>query len=135
MSQAADPRDYFEVMLPAMLKWKGPAAAALGCNLRFVVNGRGGGTWTIRLRPPVACVVQGGDWKPDLTIKITSAEMLNMLQGTFDARRALVEGNIELIGDLTVLKRVGFLFQAGAGGAAHVRTSTPKRSPEMARPA
>lgn len=122
MAKDLEPRDYFEVVLPAMLKWKGPAAAALGCNLRFVVTGKGGGTWTIRLRPPVACVVQGADWKPDLTIKITNRVMVNMLRGTFDARRALVEGNVELQGDLTVLKRVGFLFQAGGGSQARVRT-------------
>lgn len=123
MAKELQPRDYFEVILPAMLKWKGPAAAALGCNLRFVVTGKGGGTWTIRLRPPVACVVQGADWKPDLTIKITSSEMINMLKGTFDARQALIEGNVELNGDLTVLKRVGFLFQAGGGNAAQVRAN------------
>ncbi len=123
MAKELQPRDYFEVILPAMLKWKGPAAAALGCNLRFVVTGKGGGTWTIRLRPPVACVVQGADWKPDLTIKIVAAEMVNMLKGTFDARQALIEGNVELNGDLTVLKRVGFLFQAGGGNVSQVRSS------------
>lgn len=123
MAKELHPRDYFEVILPAMLKWKGPAAAALGCNLRFVVTGKGGGTWTIRLRPPVACVVQGADWKPDLTIKIVAAEMVNMLKGTFDARQALIEGNVELNGDLTVLKRVGFLFQASGGNVSQVRSS------------
>lgn len=120
MPKALTPTEYFEVVLPAMLKWKGPAAAALGVNVRFVVTGRGGGTWTIRLRPPVAGVVEGSEWKADLIIKITAGEMENMLAGTFDARRALVEGNVELSGDLSVLKRVGFLFQAG-GSATEIR--------------
>jgi len=107
------PKDYFEVVLPTMLRWKGPAAAALGVNVRFQVTGRGGGTWTIRLRPPVAAVVVGSEWKADLTIKITSGEMSNILAGTFDARKAIADGNIELYGDLSVLKRVGFLFSSG----------------------
>ena len=36
-----------------------------------------------------------------------------MLTGKFDARKAIGEGTIELSGDLSVLKRVGFLFQSG----------------------
>ena len=115
------PRDYFDVILPTMLRWKGPAGAALGVNIRFVVTGRGGGTWTIRLRPPKAGVVEGTEWKADLTIKITAQEMVKMLTGKFDAKRAIGEGNIELSGDLSVLKRVGFLFQSG-GTQTEVRS-------------
>ncbi len=121
MTQAAlSPSDYFQVVLPTILRWKGPAAAALGVNVRFVVTGRGGGTWTVRLRPPAAGVVAGSEWKADLTIKITSAEMTNMLTGRFDGRRAIAEGSIELSGDVTILKRIGFLFQSG-GSATEVR--------------
>lgn len=125
------PNEYFEVVLPAMLRWKGPAAAALGVNVRFVVTGRGGGTWTIRLRPPVAGVVEGAEWKADLIIKITSTEMANMLSGTFDARKALMEGNVELSGDLSVLKRVGFLFQSGGGTQAQVRAGEAASEPAV----
>jgi hypothetical protein len=104
--------DYFAVALPSILKGKGTQATALGANVRFVVTGRGGGTWTVRLRPPAARVVTGGEWKADLTITIIADEMNRMLAGTFDAREALANGNIELKGDLTLLRRVGFLLQA-----------------------
>ncbi len=126
MNKGLSPTDYFQVVLPTILRWKGPAAAALGVNVRFVVTGKGGGTWTVRLRPPLAGVVQGSEWKADLTIKITSGELANMLAGTFDARRAIAEGNIELSGDLSVLKRVGFLFQSG-GTQAEVRAAKDHR--------
>lgn len=109
--------DYFEAALPRILKGKGADATSLGANVRFVVTGRGGGTWTVRLRPPAACVVTGGEWKADLIITITAAEMSRMLSGTFDARRALAAGNIELHGDLGLLRRVGFLLQAPAVAA------------------
>jgi hypothetical protein len=121
MSTALSPRDYFDVVLPTILRWKGPAAAALGVNICFVVNGKGGGTWTIRLRPPAAGVVPGHEWKADLTIKITSGEMVKILDGTFDARAAIAAGNIELKGDVGILRRVGFLFQSG-GSEAEIRT-------------
>ncbi|MEZ4271500.1 MAG: SCP2 sterol-binding domain-containing protein [Myxococcota bacterium] len=121
MEKALNPVDYFEVVLPTMLRWKGPAAMALGVNVCFVVTGRGGGTWTVRLRPPKAAVVPGSEWKANLTIKITAAEMINMLTGRFDAKQAITEGHIELKGDLTVLRKVGFLFQAG-GSQLEVRS-------------
>lgn len=124
MGQSITALDYFEVVLPTMLRWKGPAAAALGVIVRFVITGRGGGTWTIRLRPPKAGVVQGAEWKADLTIKITAGELVNMLTGQFDARKAIGEGNVELSGDISVLKRVGFLFQSG-GSETEIRARTP----------
>jgi hypothetical protein len=132
MANPLSPNDYFHVVLPTILRWKGPAAAALGVNVRFVVTGRGGGTWTVRLRPPVAGVVAGSEWKADLTIKITATEMVNMLSGKFDARRAIVEGNIELSGDLSVLKRVAFMFQTG-GSQADVRSGAFHDQPDEAK--
>ncbi len=127
MAKTISPKDYFEVVLPTMLRWKGPAAAALGVNVRFVVTGKGGGTWTIRLRPPVAAVVAGSEWKADLGIRITIEEMRKILAGTFDARTAIGEGNIELSGDLAILKRVGFLFQSG-GTQTDVRATAAGKS-------
>jgi hypothetical protein len=102
--------DYFTVALPKILRAKGAEASSLGVNVRFVVTGRGGGTWTVRLRPPAACVVAGAEWKADLVITLTAGEMAKMLAGTFEARAALAAGNIELSGDLSVLRRVGFLL-------------------------
>ncbi|HET6343691.1 MAG TPA: SCP2 sterol-binding domain-containing protein [Myxococcota bacterium] len=109
--------DYFTAALPKILRAKGPEASGLGVNVRFVVTGRGGGTWTIRLRPPAACVVTGAEWKADLVITLTAGEMTKMLTGTFDARAALAAGNIELSGDLSVLRRIGFLLQRPTSSA------------------
>ncbi len=127
MSERIAPSDYFEVVLPTMLRWKGPAATALGLVVRFVVNGRGGGTWSVRMRPPKAGVVKNADWKADLTIKITVEELDNMLQGRFDGKKALAEGNVELEGDLMVLRRIGFLFQSG-GSPTEIRVKPRPRS-------
>lgn len=132
MSDALSAQDYFQVVLPTLLRWKGPAAAALGVNVRFVVTGRGGGTWTVRLRPPKPGVVAGAEWKADLVVKITAEEMVNILRGTFDAQRAVGEGNVELSGDLSVLRRVAFLFQAG-GTQAEVRSGVGAKTPATAR--
>lgn len=137
MSRALSFVDYFSVALPKILRAKGAAATALGVNVRFVVTGRGGGTWTIRLRPPAACVVAGSEWKANLIITITAAEMAHMLEGTFDARAALLAGNIELSGDLSVLRQVGFLLQGGAAAPAEpaaLAAREPPRRPSSLRP-
>lgn len=125
MQDALSPIEYFESALPRILRSRGAQATSLGVNVRFVVTGRGGGTWTIRLRPPAACVVPGAEWKADLTIKITASEMGRMLCGTFDARQAIVAGNIELTGNLAILREVGFLFQ---GREPTQQTARPKSS-------
>ena len=128
MAPSLTPADYFQVVLPTLLRWKGPAAAALGATVLFEVRGSGGGSWTVRLRPPKAGVVEGSEWKADLTIRITAEEMVNMLTGKFDAHRAIAAGNIELAGDLTILRRVGFLFQSG-GSQAEIRSAPGARAP------
>ena len=114
MTDALSLVDYFSVALPQVLRACGAQATSARVNVRFVVTGRGGGTWTIRLRPPAACVVQGAEWKADLTITITAAQMRHMLAGTFNARLAIERGDIDLRGDIAVLKNVAFLFQAPA---------------------
>ena len=123
MAEALSVFDYFEVVLPTILRWKGPAASALGINVLFIVNGKGGGTWTIRLRPPTAGVVAGNEWKADLQVKITAEEMGNILIGKFDANRAIAAGNVDMSGDLRCLRRIAFLFQMG-GHEAEIRSST-----------
>jgi hypothetical protein len=112
------PSDYFDVILPAMLKFKGLAATKPNTSMRYIVTGKDGGSWLVRLAPPQAAVVQLS--KDDdisklmcpahLTLKITDTEMRNMLLGTFDARQAIIEGNVEFNGDLGVLRAMGSLF-------------------------
>lgn len=102
---------YFRVALPTVLRSAGRRATELGVNVRFAVTGRGGGIWTLRLRPPQACVVPGAEWKADLEIRITSTEMHNILAGQFDPQQAMRHGNVEFSGELEILRKLGFLFQ------------------------
>jgi hypothetical protein len=134
MYDSLTPIDYFESALPRILRARTSQATALGVNLCFVVTGRGGGTWTLRLRPPAACVVPGAEWKADLTITVTSTEMVKMIHGTFDARAAIRAGNIEMLGDMGVLRCVGFLFRGSEEPRlrSRPRVST-RRGPGRAR--
>ena len=118
MSHALSLDPYFSVALPEILRRQGADATAVGRVVRFVVTGRGGGVWTLRLRPPAARVVRGAEWKADLVIKITFDEMQNILRGAFNARQAIAAGNIEMAGDLTLVRAIGFLFAPPAAVTA-----------------
>lgn len=117
---------YFQVALPKILQRHAGVAAGVGKVVRFVVTGRGGSTWTLRLRKPAARVVKGGDWKADLEIKITAQELQNILSGVFDARRAIGAGNIEMSGDMQVLRQIGFVFTNAAAATGEAAPLPPQ---------
>lgn len=92
---------------------------AIGASVHFSITGNIREDWLIHLGPPEPGVSQIRlDQEPNvpvlprhLRIRITPREMIKMLRGDFEARRALVEGNVELGGDLTLLKEVGTFMQ------------------------
>jgi hypothetical protein len=112
--------EYFETALPAMLRWRGEAATSVGGTVLYILTGDKAGVWLLRLCPPEATVkrilpeddMNALSLPRHLEIKITPTEMAKMLTGQFDARKALIEGNVELKGDLTLLKQVGAIFQS-----------------------
>lgn len=106
-------KDYFEIILPTMLRWKGEEATKLKKKVRFVLLDKPDEHWTIKFEPPAATVVSKDPGKEDLLIKVTSDSMQSILAGEFDARKAIANGNIELSGDLNLLKEVGLLFSGG----------------------
>jgi hypothetical protein len=105
--------DYFDVVLPVMLRWKGEAATALDTRVRFRLKDTPDQSWTINLCPPAATVNFQSTEYANLSIDITSALMQDMLDGKFNAKKAIADGGVELYGDLSTLKSVGFLFSRG----------------------
>ena len=100
--------DYFEVVLPVMLKWKGDAATNIGRRCRYIItnNGKELKRYTIKLEPPEADVLIGDCGHVDITIKIEKVAMEDILAGEFDARQAMADGEYELSGDLKLLKKI-----------------------------
>jgi hypothetical protein len=113
-------RHYFRSILPGVLRWQPERMMSLDATVLYSVTGTEAGVWLLRLAPPEP-IVQEITPEDDmialalprhLVIKATTSEMTNMLIGQFDARKALIEGNVELSGDLTLLKPFGVLFQS-----------------------
>jgi hypothetical protein len=106
--------DYFDVVLPTMLRWKGGRASQLtaeaNCSIAFDVRGEGGGTWVLVLKPPKPHVHKGPMDNVDCTIKLSVERMQDMLSGQLDARAAIASGELEISGDVNLLKVVAPLF-------------------------
>jgi putative sterol carrier protein len=110
------PQDYFDIVLPVMLRWKGDAATKLNKRVRFRLADMPSKSWTINLCPPEASVTFQAAGHADLTINIASARMQDILDGNFNAKKAIADGEVEIFGDLSTLKRVGFLFSRADQG-------------------
>lgn len=106
--------DYFDVVLPTMLRWRGDLASKLtseaNCSLGFIVIGDGGGTWVLVLKPPKPHVHKGLMENVDCSIKLPVERMLDILSGQFDANIAIASGEVQISGDVNLLKVIALLF-------------------------
>ena len=67
-------------------------------------------TWTIDLEGPSPQVINGPANDPDLTITISERAMYDVLSGSFDAKAAVADGEIEISGDRKLPKNFSVLF-------------------------
>jgi len=115
--KAVSVEDYFKVVLPAMLRWKGEEATRIHKRVEFYIADKPGtslegrptksNSWTVRFEPPVAHVVARDKERPDLLIRITADAMKSILKGDFDAKKEIAREAVTLWGDIKVLKTVG----------------------------
>jgi putative sterol carrier protein len=117
-------KDYFEITLPTMLKWKNPldvkqAAKQVGTVQFDVVGDEDGGTWTINLEGSAPQVTSGPADNPDLVLKISESTMLDIIAGQFDVESAVAKKEIEIYGDLKLLMTLGILFQGPTHKGPH----------------
>ena len=108
--ESITPHSYFDFILPALLKWYGGEVTTIDAEVYFNLYDKGGGKWTMILKPPEARVIHGKSESPDLEIHTTVGEMTNMLTGFFDAKNAIAKGRLHLAGNLEILRLVGQLF-------------------------
>jgi len=113
-SESLSYKDYFEIILPTLLRWKGEEATKLHKRVRFSLIDQPDESWTIIFEPPEATVISRETGHADILIKVTSDHLQSILAGNFDAKKAIADGNIELYGDLSLLKAVGQLFSDSA---------------------
>lgn len=112
-----------EVVLP-LLEHQREAAPGVepspGALVSLVVEGEGGGAWTVDL--DAAEAYEGRAEDPDCLLRLSRAAFEDLVRGRLDAEEATSSGALKCFGDPDLLVRFARLLQGqpfgGRGGAA-----------------
>lgn len=85
-------------------------ACGLNCVFQFDITGDGGGHWTVQFEVGNLTVSEGQAEKPDLRVVVPAQDWLGIMNHTLDYTGAYAAGKVQLIGDLTLHKKVPHLF-------------------------
>ena len=107
-----EPESVEEVFAEMKRRFDAPAAAGIDVTYRFVLSGRGGGTWSVVVRDGVCAVHSGEVDRPNLTVEMEAADYLEMVAGRLDPQVAFISERLRLRGDLSLATRMQSLFAA-----------------------
>lgn len=101
----------FRNYVPQLLKKGNASLAGVSGRCKFEV-GDGGGTWMLTLGESqgVAAVVDGN---ADCTVRISAADLLDLVNGKLNSIAAFDQGKIHIMGDYDLANKVGRLLFGG----------------------
>ena len=100
-------RDY----VPQLLKKENASLAGVSGRCKFEV-GDGGGTWMLTLRESQG-VAEALDGDADCTVRISAADLLDLVNGRLNSIAAFDQGKIHIMGDYELANKVGRLLFGG----------------------
>jgi putative sterol carrier protein len=108
--EAKTPEEFFTKILPYRFK----PEKAKGINVTTQVNliGTNGGDWTVEIKDQRLTVTKGNHPTPKLTVGMTSADFLDLVNDKISTQKAFFTGKIKFNGDVALalkLKDAGFL--------------------------
>jgi protein-tyrosine sulfotransferase len=122
-ARTADMPWFFETFLPERLEAMPDLAASIDHSFRFAVDGPGGGTWVVDLRPEGSRVRrEAGD--SQCTLMVSAADLAAISRGDLNSRKAFLDGRLRLAGEVdlgTLQKLVQLLRQPADAAAESVR--------------
>ena len=104
------PQEFFEKILPA--RFKPEKAAGIEVVAQLHISGPEGGNWTVTVKNQNLEVVEGTSEAPDLTLKMSLPDFMNMVNGNLSAEKAFFTGRVQFKGNIAValkLRDAGFL--------------------------
>lgn len=101
-------RDY----VPQLLKKENASLAGVSGRCKFEV-GDGGGTWMLTLRESQG-VAEALDGDADCTVRISAADLLDLVNGRLNSIAAFDQGKIHIMGDYDLANKVGRLLFGGS---------------------
>ena len=108
--EAQTPQEFFETILP--VRFNAEKAEGVNVVAQINVSGPEGGNWTIAVKDQKMQVVEGVHEKPDLTLKMSPEDFLDMVNGKLSAEKAFFTGRVQFKGNIAValkLREAGFL--------------------------
>ncbi len=108
--EAHSPQEFFEKILPA--RFKPEKAAGVNVVAQLNVSGPQGGSWTVTVKDQKIAVVEGVNSSPDLTLKMSYADFMDLVNGKLAAEKAFFTGRVQFKGNIAValrLRDAGFL--------------------------
>lgn len=101
----------FRSYVPQLLKKENASLAGVNGTCKFDV-GDGGGTWMLTLRDSQG-VAEAADGQADCTVRISAADLLDLVNGRLNSIAAFDQGKIHIMGDYDLANKVGRLLFGG----------------------
>ena len=103
--------EMFRNYVPQLLKNGNAALAGVNGRCKFDI-GDGGGTWMLTLRESQG-VAEALDGDADCTVRISAADLLDIVNGRLNSIAAFDQGKIHIMGDYDLANKVGRLLFGG----------------------
>ena len=110
MEQAKTPREFFSKQLYE--RFKPEKAKGIDVTAQVDISGPDGGNWTITVKDQKIQVAEGTHPSPELTLKVSAVDFMDMMNGKLSAQKAFFTGKIHFKGNLAIalkLRDAGFL--------------------------
>ena len=108
--EAHTPQEFFQKSLPA--RFKPEKAEGVNVTAQINVSGPEGGSWIVTVKDQKLQVTEGVHESPDLTLKMSPTDFLDLVNGKLSAEKAFFTGRVQFKGNITValkLRDAGFL--------------------------
>lgn len=108
--QAQTPQEFFNTILPK--KFKPEKAAGVDATAQLHISGPEGGDWAVTIRNQKIEVKEGTIPSPQLTLKMSLPDFMDMVNGKLSAEKAFFTGKVQFNGNIALalkLKDAGFL--------------------------
>ena len=108
--EAKTPKEFFDTVLPN--RFKPDKAKGIDITAQVNLTGPDGGNWTVIIREQKINVRKGNYPSPKLTIGMTDADFLDLVNDKISAQKAFFTGKIKFKGDIALalkLRDAGFL--------------------------
>jgi putative sterol carrier protein len=108
--EAKTPQGFLDEILP--LRFKPEKAKGIDATIQLNVTGPQGGEWNVEIKDQKLTVQKGVHPSPKLSIRISEADFLDIVNDKLGAQKAFFTGRIKFKGDITLalkLRDAGFL--------------------------